>query len=374
MKENRKIIHIDMDAFYASIEQRDNPKYKGQPLIVGGDPNRRGVVATCSYEARKYGIHSAMPSLTAYKLCPKAIFIRPRMEVYKKVSRQVMNILNEYSNLVEPLSLDEAFVDVSKSKRCKGSATLIALEIKERIFKEVGLTASAGVSFNKFLAKMASDFRKPDGITVITEENSKDFIRNLPIGKFFGVGRVTKNKLNNIGIFKGEDLLKFSEEELIDIFSDRGKILYEFARGIDNRPVNPYRIRKSIGKEITLREDIEDIDEMIEILDRIAGRISESLCLLNKKGKTVTLKVKFNDFKHITRSITLEHFLKEQKEIMECVKDLISIVDFKNKKVRLLGITISSLEENIITKKKKRAVKLWCLDKLLTRWKQISIL
>ena len=250
MKENRKIIHIDMDAFYASIEQRDNPKYKGKPLIVGGDPNRRGVVATCSYEARKYGIHSAMPSLTAYKLCPKAIFIRPRMEVYKKVSRQVMNILNEYSNLVEPLSLDEAFVDVSKSKRCKGSATLIALEIKERIFKEVGLTASAGVSFNKFLAKMASDFRKPDGITVIIEENSKDFIRNLPIGKFFGVGRVTKNKLNNIGVFKGEDLLKFSEEELIDIFSDRGKILYEFARGIDNRPVNPYRIRKSIGKEL----------------------------------------------------------------------------------------------------------------------------
>ena len=201
---------------------------------------------------------------------------------------------------------------------------------------------------------MASDFRKPDGITVITEENSKDFIRNIPIGKFFGVGRVTKNKLNNIGVFKGEDLLKFSEEELIDIFSDRGKILYEFARGIDNRPVNPYRIRKSIGKEITLREDIEDIDEMIEILERIAGRISESLCLLNKKGKTVTLKVKFNDFKHITRSITLEHFLKEQKEIMECVKDLISIVDFKNKKVRLLGITISSLEENIITEEREQ--------------------
>ncbi|MCX0352434.1 DinB/UmuC family translesion DNA polymerase [Clostridium perfringens] len=201
---------------------------------------------------------------------------------------------------------------------------------------------------------MASDFRKPDGITVITEENSKDFIRNLPIGKFFGVGRVTKNKLNNIGVFKGEDLLKFSEEELIDIFSDRGKILYEFARGLDNRPVNPYRIRKSIGKEITLREDIEDIEEMIEVLDKIAERVSESLCLLNKKGKTVTLKVKFNDFKHITRSITLEHFLKEKKEIMGCVKDLISIVDFKNKKVRLLGITISSLEENIITEEREQ--------------------
>lgn len=354
METDRKIIHIDMDAFYASIEQRDNPEYKGKPLIVGGDPNRRGVVATCSYEARKFGIHSAMPSLTAYKLCPKAIFLRPRIEIYKMVSREVMNILHEYSELVEPLSLDEAFIDVTKSKKCKGSATLIALEIKERIFREVGLTASAGVSFNKFLAKMASDYKKPNGITVITKKNSEKFIKKLPIGKFFGVGRVTKNKLNNIGVFKGEDLLKFSENELIEIFSERGKILYEFARGIDNRPVNPYRIRKSIGKEITLREDLEDKEEMIKILDDIAERVHNNLAMLNKKGKTVTLKVKFSDFKHITRSITLEHFVKEKSEIMEQIKRLIESVNLKNKKVRLLGITISSLEENIIEEKSEQ--------------------
>lgn len=354
MKENRKIIHIDMDAFYASIEQRDNPKYKGKPLIVGGDPNRRGVVATCSYEARKFGIHSAMPSLTAYKLCPKAIFIRPRMNVYKSVSREVMNILHEYSELVEPLSLDEAFIDVTKSNRCKGSATLIALEIKDRIFKEIGLTASAGVSFNKFLAKMASDYKKPNGITIITKDNSEKFIKSLPIGKFFGVGKVTKNKLNNIGVFKGEDLLSFSEDELVEIFSERGKILYEFARGIDNRPVNPRRVRKSIGKEITLREDLEDEEEMLKVLDDIAERVYNNLVLLNKKGKTITLKVKFSDFKHITRSITLESFIKQKHQIMEQVKGLMEIVNFKNKKVRLLGITISSLEENIIVEKSEQ--------------------
>lgn len=354
MEIDRKIIHIDMDAFYASIEQRDNPEYKGKPLIVGGDPNRRGVVATCSYEARKFGIHSAMPSLTAYKLCPKAIFLRPRIEIYKMVSRKVMNILHEYSELVEPLSLDEAFIDVTKSEKYKGSATLIALEIKERIFMELGLTASAGVSFNKFLAKMASDYKKPNGITVITKENSEKFIKNLPIGKFFGVGRVTKNKLNNIGVFKGKDLLKFSESELIEIFSEKGKSLYEFARGIDNRPVNPYRIRKSIGKEITLREDLEEKEEMIKILEDIAEKVCSNLTILNKKGKTITLKVKFSDFKHITRSITLEHFVKDKIEIMEQIESLMKIVNFKNKKVRLLGITISSLEENIIVEKSEQ--------------------
>lgn len=352
MIENRKIIHIDMDAFYASIEQRDNPKYKGKPLIVGGDPNRRGVVATCSYEARRYGIHSAMPSLTAYNLCPKAIFVRPRMEVYKRVSRKVMEILHEYSELVEPLSLDEAFIDVTESKRCRGSATLIAIEIKERIFNELGLTASAGVSFNKFLAKMASDYKKPDGITVITKENSKEFIKGLSIGKFFGVGRVTKNKLNNIGIFTGEDLLKLSEKELVDIFSDRGKTLYEFARGIDNRAVNPYRIRKSIGKERTFREDIEDFDEMLVILEDLADMLSNTMSLLNKKGRTVILKVKFNDFKHITRSNTTESWVKTKEEIMEVIRGLISLVNFQDKKVRLLGITITSLEDDSVIEEK----------------------
>lgn len=348
MEENRKIIHIDMDAFYASIEQRDNKEYRGRPLIVGGDPNRRGVVATCSYEARKYGIHSAMPSLTAYKLCPNAIFVRPRMDIYKSVSKKVMNILQEYSTLVEPLSLDEAFIDVTKSKKCKGSATLIAMEIKKRIFEEVGLTASAGVSFNKFLAKMASDYNKPSGITIITENDVEKFIKKLSIGKFFGVGKVTKNKLNNIGVFNGEDLLRFSEEELVNIFSDRGKALYEFAHGIDNRPVNPFRIRKSIGKERTLREDVEEFEEMISILENIASMVSNSLMFLKKKGRTITLKIKFSDFRHITRSITIDNAIISDKDIMKHIKELMEEVDFTNKKVRLLGITLSSLEENIL--------------------------
>lgn len=347
MERERKIIHIDMDAFYASIEQRENPKYRGKPLIVGGDPNKRGVVATCSYEARKYGIHSAMSSLKAYKLCPKAIFIRPRIDFYKKVSKEVMNILREYSDFVEPLSLDEAFIDVTESKRLRGSATLIALEIKERIKRELSLTASAGVSFNKFLAKVASDYRKPNGITIIKKEDAKDFLKDLPIGKFFGVGKVTRNKLNNMGIFKGEDLLRFSREELIDIFSDRGSLLYDFARGIDLREVNPYRIRKSIGKETTLREDLEGKEDMLQVLEELSIKIEEGLYLLNKGGKTLTLKVKFNDFTKITRSITLDYFVRDHNKIFEEVSKLLEAIDFKEKRVRLLGITVSSLEEEI---------------------------
>ena len=353
MERERKIIHIDMDAFYASIEQRENPKYRGKPLIVGGDPNKRGVVATCSYEARKYGIHSAMSSLKAYKLCPKAIFIRPRIDFYKKVSREVMNILRDYSDFVEPLSLDEAFIDVTESKKCKGSATLIALEIKERIKRELSLTASAGVSFNKFLAKVASDYKKPNGITIIKKEDAKDFLKELPIGKFFGVGKVTRNKLNNMGIFKGEDLLRFSREELIDIFSDRGSLLYDFARGIDLREVNPYRIRKSIGKETTLREDIDRKEEMLSILEGLAIKVEEGLYLLNKGGKTITLKIKFNDFTKITRSVTLDYFIRDYNKIFKEASKLLENIDFKEKSVRLLGITVSSLEEEMFDLKEQ---------------------
>lgn len=353
MERERKIIHIDMDAFYASIEQRENPKYRGKPLIVGGDPNKRGVVATCSYEARKYGIHSAMSSLKAYKLCPKAIFIRPRIDFYKKVSREVMNILRDYSDFVEPLSLDEAFIDVTESKKCKGSATLIALEIKERIKRELSLTASAGVSFNKFLAKVASDYKKPNGITIIKKEDAKAFLKELPIGKFFGVGKVTRNKLNNMGIFKGEDLLRFSREELIDIFSDRGSLLYDFARGIDLREVNPYRIRKSIGKETTLREDIDRKEEMLSILEGLAIKVEEGLYLLNKGGKTITLKIKFNDFTKITRSVTLDYFIRDYNKIFKEASKLLENIDFKEKSVRLLGITVSSLEEEMFDLKEQ---------------------
>ncbi|CAB1061728.1 DNA polymerase IV (EC [Olavius sp. associated proteobacterium Delta 1] len=264
MQQLRKIIHLDMDAFYASVEQRDTPELKGKPVIVGGDPNHRGVVAACSYEARKFGIHSAMASSTAYKLCPDAIFIRPRFDVYKAVSSEIREIFHEYTNLVEPLSLDEAFLDVTENFKEMVSATLIAKEIKNQIYSRTGrLTASAGVSFNKFLAKVASDINKPDGITVVTPEMAASFIDRLPIRKFFGVGKVTEEKMIGFGIKTGADLKKYKKEKLIQIFGKSGNYFYNIAHGKDDRPVEPNRIRKSIGKETTLPEDIDDTDQML---------------------------------------------------------------------------------------------------------------
>lgn len=346
MDKIRKIIHIDMDAFYASVEQRDNKCFRGKSVIVGGDPSKRGVVATCSYEARKYGVHSAMASMTAYKLCPNAIFVTPRMEVYKSVSNEIMDIFHDYSDIIEPLSLDEAFIDVTENKVNNSSATIIAKEIKKRIYNEVGITASAGVSFNKFLAKIASDYKKPNGLTVIEPKNVGLFLDKLGIEKFFGVGKVTKNRLNNMGIFKGEDIKKFTESELISLFKDKGKLLYDFSRGIDNRSVNPSRKRKSIGNETTLREDIEDIDEMINILDQLSDKIEKRLKQSNISGKTITLKVKFSDFKNLTRRITVKGEIKDKNNIMLYAGELLKEIPMDNKKVRLLGITISNLDKD----------------------------
>lgn len=344
MDDLRKIIHIDMDAFYASIEQRDKPGLKGKPIIVGGDPNKRGVVATCSYEARKFGIHSAMPSITAYKLCPHVIFTRPRMNVYKEVSDEIMDILYKYSDIIEPLALDEAFIDVTENKLNSKYATIIAKEIKNRIYKETKLTASAGVSYNKFLAKLGSDFNKPNGLTVITPEIKEKFLDNMSIDKFFGVGKVTKNKLNNIGIFTGRDLKSLSENELIDLFNEKGKLLYDFARGIDNRIVNPNRIRKSIGKEITLREDIEELEDIIPVLKSLAEQVEKRAILCNAKGHTITLKVKFSDFKNITRRVTIDKYVNKQKDILDKVLELLKSIDITNRKIRLLGITLSNFK------------------------------
>jgi DNA polymerase-4 len=307
MKPVRKIIHIDMDAFYASVEQRDRPEIEGKPVIVGGDPNSRGVVAACSYEAREFGIHSAMPSATAYKLCPEAVFIRPRFDAYRAVSSEIREIFYEYTDLVEPLSLDEAFLDVTENFKGMPSATLIAREIRKKIYEKTGkLTASAGVSFNKFLAKVASDINKPDGITVITPEMADEFIDKLPIRNFFGVGKVTEEKMLNLGIKTGADLKKYKKEQLIQIFGKSGGYFYDIAHGMDDRPVEPNRIRKSIGKETTFSEDIDDTDQMIEILDDIAVKLENSLIKREAKGRTITLKVKYFDFQSITRSITID--------------------------------------------------------------------
>jgi DNA polymerase-4 len=342
----RKIIHIDMDAFYASVEQRDRPELKGKPVIVGGEPQSRGVVAACSYEARKFGIHSAMASSTAHRLCPGAVFIRPRFDVYKSVSSQIRDIFCEYTDLVEPLSLDEAFLDVTRNRKGMSSATLIAREIKKKIYERTGkLTASAGVSFNKFLAKVASDVNKPDGITVIPPEAADEFIEHLPIRKFFGVGRVTEEKMQGLGIKTGADLRKFEKTRLIQLFGKTGGYYYDIAHGLDDRPVEPDRVRKSIGKETTLPEDIDDIDQMGEILENLSFKVENSLIMSETKGRTITLKVKYFDFKSITRSITVEEPVESAATIMNYVKPLLSKTAAGEKKVRLLGITISNFDD-----------------------------
>ena len=255
----RKIIHIDMDAFYAAIEQRDFPQYKDKPVVVGGNPNSRGVVATCSYEARKYGIHSAMPSYRAYRLCPQAVFVRPRFVAYKEASEKIKEIFYQYTSLVEPLSLDEAYLDVTNSTKCSGSATLIAKEIKRKIFEKIQLTASAGVSYNKFLAKIASDFQKPDGLTVVLPQEGEEFVKKLKIRQFHGVGKVTEKKMHQLGIYTGADLKKLNLEELKQHFGKFSEYLYKVARAIDNRPVKILWQRKSIGKETTFSKDISTI-------------------------------------------------------------------------------------------------------------------
>jgi DNA polymerase-4 len=343
MHSNRKIVHIDMDAFYASVEQRDDPKLKGKPVIVGGDPSSRGVVAACSYEARRFKIHSAMACATAYRLCPQAFFIRPRFDVYKAVSYQIREIFFQYTDLVEPLSLDEAFLDVTHNKLGLSSATQIAQQICTQIVHVTGgLTASAGVSFNKFLAKVASDCNKPNGITVITPEDAPAFIDQLPIRRFFGVGRVTEERMLNLGIKTGADLKKISLERLVQYFGKAGNYYYHIAHGRDDRPVQPNRIRKSYGKEITLKSDIDDTNQMIAILDDLAKKVMDGLRCEDRQGLTLTLKVKYHDFQTATRSITFSEPINSTSLVMAAVKKLLSNTDAGKIKVRLLGITVSN--------------------------------
>ena len=316
MKKQRKIIHIDMDAFYASIEQRDKPSLKGKPVIVGGNPQSRGVVATCSYEAREYGIHSAMPCKTAYKRCPYAIFVRPRFEVYKQVSYEIREIFYKYTDLVEPLSLDEAFLDATENKLNIKYATDVAKMIKKEIYEKTGLTASAGVSYNKFLAKLASDYNKPNGLTVIREDNAQSFLDNLPIRKFFGIGKVTQKTLKGLGVENGYDLRQMEINELEFIFKNRGYLFYQLARGIDHREVEPHRERKSIGAETTLTENLDLEDEkLINILDELCEEVANRAKYLKKMGRTVTLKIKYGDFRQITRSASLTNPIDTHEDI-----------------------------------------------------------
>lgn len=340
----RKIIHIDMDAFFASVEQRDNPALQGRPLAVGGG-GPRGVVASASYEARKFGVRSAMAGMTARRLCPEIVFVRSRFDVYRKVSNQIREIFLDYTDLVEPLSLDEAYLDVSENKKNLPSATLIAQEIRQRIEKETGLTASAGVSFNKFLAKIASDINKPNGIKVITPEEAIPFLEELPVEKFHGVGKVTARKMHNMGIYKGRDLKAKTEADLVRFFGKAGRYYYRIVRAEDSREVNPHRIRKSIGSERTFNEDVSDPEVMKEKLSDLAEGIYKYMSRAQNFGRTVTLKFKTPDFKILTRSRSFPSEIRDLDQLIGIVHELLDQYIEDAPVVRLLGVTLSNLEK-----------------------------
>jgi len=341
----RKIIHIDMDAFYASIEQRDNEEYRGKAVAVGYS-GPRGVVAAASYEARRYGVRSAMSSKIALQKCPHLIFVPSRFDVYRAVSKQIMNIFHEYTDLVEPLSLDEAFLDVTENFKNISSATEVAQEIKARIKEVTGLTASAGVSYNKFLAKIASDYNKPDGLFVIRPKIAEQFIETLFIEQFHGVGKVTAKHMHLIGVRTGFDLKQKSEEELVSHFGKVGHIYYQYARGIDNRPVEPERIRKSIGAETTFERDLDTIEELRSELKEVAIDVIRRIKKNNFKGRTVTLKVKYADFRNLSRSKTLIHSVEDYEILYTVGCELLDMVDIAPK-VRLIGLSIKNNEELI---------------------------
>ncbi len=340
----RKIIHIDMDAFYASIEQRDNPEFRGKPLAVGYS-GERGVVAAASYEARRWGVRSAMASKIALSRCPGLIFVPGRFEVYRSVSQQIMDIFLDYTELVEPLSLDEAYLDVTQNHINMPSATIIAREIRKRIREATGLTASAGVSVNKFLAKVASDYDKPDGLFIITDAQAEEFAGKLKVEDFFGVGKVTADKMHRYGIRTGEDLRRFGEENLVKLFGKAGHIYYNNAWGRDEREVHPHRIRKSIGAENTFMTDLDSIEEMAGQLREIAEKVWRRVTDKQFLGRTVTLKVKYGDFEQITRSRTPGGFVDDFSTFWEIAHQLLLGIDISRKGVRLLGLSIGNIDE-----------------------------
>jgi len=339
----RKIIHIDMDAFFASVEQLDNPDLRGKPVAVGGSGERH-VVAAASYEARKFGVRSAMPSVTAKRLCPELIFVKHRFDRYVEISEQILEIFREYTDAVEPLSIDEAFLDVTSDKKGIGSATLIAKEIKKIIKERMGLTASAGVSFNKFLAKIASDIKKPDGLFIIKPGDAEKFIDELPIEKFYGIGKVTADKMHKLGIHKGGDLKKWDIPDLIRNFGKAGKFFYDIVRGIDDRPVETEAERKSVGTELTYEKDLTTEFEIVAELYKVEKGLMRRLKDAGTTGRTVTLKVKFSDFRQITRSKTVPCYIRDFETLHKEVTDIRKSLNLKGERIRLMGVTLSNLE------------------------------
>ncbi|NCT17702.1 MAG: DNA polymerase IV [Flavobacteriaceae bacterium CG_4_8_14_3_um_filter_34_10] len=352
----RKIIHVDMDAFFASVAQLDNPDLRGRPIAVGGSSDR-GVVSAASYEARKFGVRSAMSSVLAKKLCPELIFVQPHFERYKEISQKIRKIFLEYTDLVEPLSLDEAYLDVTENKKGNPSATLIAKEIRKRILEETGLHASAGISINKFIAKIASDINKPNGQKTINPEEVISFLETLSIRKFFGVGKVTQEKMYNLGIFTGKDLKEKSLDYLVETFGKSGSHYYNVVRGIHTSEVKPNRIRKSLGAERTFSKNISSEIFMMERLKDIADELERRLTKSKVAGKTVTLKIKYSDFTLQTRCKTLPYYIADKALILETVKELLFQEKTLNS-VRLLGISLSNLntDKKTTTASKQKAV------------------
>lgn len=346
----RKIIHIDMDAFYASVEQMDNPALRGKPVAVGGSENR-GVVSAASYEARKFGVRSAISGVLAKKYCPEIIFVRPRFDRYKEISNKIHKIFHEYTDLVEPLSLDEAYLDVTQNKKGNPSASLLAQEIRMRILNEVGLSASAGISVNKFVAKIASDVNKPNGQKTVNPDEVEAFLEELPIRKFYGVGKVTTEKMYQLGIFTGTDLKSKSLEFLEKHFGKSGAFYYKVVRGVHNSEVKSNRITKSVAAEHTFDVNLSSEIFMLEQLDKIATSLERRLKKHNISGKTVTLKIKYSDFTQQTRSKTLPYFISDKSLIIETVEELLYQERMKDS-VRLLGISLSNLN----TEEKKAVV------------------
>jgi len=332
-----------MDAFFAAVYIRDHPEVKGKPVICGGPANSRGVVSTCNYEARKYGIHSAMPSFKAHKLCPHGIFVKPDFDAIRQASETVRNIFYEYSDLVEPVSIDEAYIDVTENKKEIASATQIAIEIRGKIFNKTRLTASAGVSYNKFIAKVASDMNKPNGLMVVTPLKARQVLEELPIGKFHGVGKKSEEKMNLLGIRTGKDLKERTLQELMKHFGKIGSYYYNIVRGIDDREVKTERIRKSLGHERTFAKDISDVNKMVEILYKLGEKISKQMQEKNFKAKTLTLKIKYANFDLVSRGKTLEVPFDKDKVINHLGRKLLLETLGPKCKIRLLGLSVSNL-------------------------------
>lgn len=332
-----------MDAFYASVEQLDDPNLKGKAIAVGGG-GERGVVAASSYEARKFGVKSAMSGSMARRKCPHLIFVKPRFDRYKEISSKIRSIFHEYTDLVEPLALDEAFLDVSANIHNHNSATEIAREIRRRIFEETGLTASAGISINKFTAKIASDINKPNGQKTIKPTEVEKFLEHLPINKFFGIGKATTEKMHSWGIYNGQQLKQHSQSFLTSNFGKAGEHYYNIVRGIQHSPVKPNRERKSVGAERTFVKNINDPEEALETLMKITKIVEDRMKNANKKGKTITLKIKFSDFQQMTRSRTIDYYTDNEHDIFNIIKELYQSEEFK-KSIRLMGVSLSNFEK-----------------------------